>query len=174
MSKHKYINYFVSFMSLAIVFYYFFNSYSKTIKDQEDIIEDFTVSWNQEQEILNKITNIENRIFKRDSFDGDFISLEDCEKGSQLAIKDAKNKIYKLYTFGLPMIPTTEEYRFERYYEDLLKSKYGISTEHLGCTVSKEMECYRNKMEGLIKVEFGATIFEQTRKEARALFKKHD
>lgn len=144
MTKHKYINYFVSFMSLVIVFYYFFNSYLITIKDQEDSIEDFTVSWNQEEEILNKIINIENRIFKGDSFGDDFISLENCKKGSELAIKDAKNKIYKLYIFGAPMIPMAEEYRFEIYYEDLLKSKYGISTKHFGCTVSTEMECYRN------------------------------
>lgn len=161
-------------MSLAIVFYYFFNSYSKTIKDQEDIIEDFTVSWCQEEEILNKIINIENRIFKGDSFGDDFISLENCEKGSELAIKDAKNKIYKLYAFGAPIIPMAVEYRFESCYKDLLKTKYGISTEHHGCIVSTEMECYRSKMEELIKIEFGETIFDQTRKEARALFKKKD
>ena len=175
MVKHKYINYFITFMSLAIVFYYFVNSFSKSIKNQEDVIEEFTISGYQEEGILDRIKNIENKIFKRDSSGDDFISLENCEKGNELAIKDAKNKIYKLYTFGVAMIPMSEKYRFERYYEDLLKSKYGISTEHLGCIVPlPEEKCYLNKMEELIKIEFGETIFEQTRKEARVQFKKQD
>lgn len=174
MSKHKYINYFVTFMSLAIVFYCFFTLSSKSIKNQEDIIKEFTVSENQEEGIFNRIKNTENRIFKRYSFGEDFTQLESCEKGSELAIKDAKNKIYKLYTFGTQMTHMAEESRFIGFYEGFLKSEYGISTVDLGGIVSLEAECYSNKMEELIKIEFGETIFEQARKEARLLFKKQD
>lgn len=135
MSKHKYINYFITFMSLAIVFYYFANSISKSIKNQEDVIEEFTISVYQEDGILDRIKNIENRIFKRYYLDKDSTQLENCEKGRKIAIKDAKNKTYKLHTFGSKMAPITEKIRFDGFYEGFLKSKYGISTEHFDCIV---------------------------------------
>ena len=174
MSNHKYINYFITFISLTIVFYYFFNSFSKSIKNHKDISEEITVSENMEKGIFNRIKNIENRLFEKYSLGKNFTQLESCENGSELAIKDAKNKIYKLYAFGAQMIPTTEESRFIDFYEYFLKSEYGISTAHLGSIVTPKAECYSNKMEELIKTEFGETFFEQAKKEAKELFKKKD
>ncbi len=171
MSKHKCINYFITFISLAIVFYYFSISFSKTLKDQKEILETSCHVENKSGGIPNKIKKIENKISKWYSLRKDSTQLGGCETGIKQAMKNAGNKIYKLYTFGAIMLPMAEESKFNRFYENLLKSNYGISTEHLGCIVSPGTECYSIKMEDLIKIEFGAEIFDQTREKAIILFK---
>tara|TARA_R110002049_G_C8754343_1_gene528244 strand:- start:73 stop:489 length:417 start_codon:yes stop_codon:yes gene_type:complete len=101
----------------------------------------------------------------------DSIFFGNCQSGTERAIKDAKNKIYKSYSYGL-IVRTKDEWEFSKFYEKYMKSKYGILIKDGGCVVTSESKCYTKKMKELILAEFGTEIFERTRKEAKKLYNK--
>lgn len=101
----------------------------------------------------------------------DSVFIGNCESGTQRAIKDAKNKNYKSYSYGL-VIMTKSEWEFTEYYQKYMKAKYGILIKNGGCVILGDSGCYSKTMEALIQKEFGVDIFERTKKEARILFNK--
>ena len=101
----------------------------------------------------------------------DSIFYGNCESGTERAIKDVENKIYKSYSYGL-IVRTKDEWNFSEFYEKYMKSKYGILIKDGGCLITAESKCYTKKMKELILAEFGTDIFERTRKEAEKLYNK--
>lgn len=92
-----------------------------------------------------------------------------CEKGTQQAIEDAKNKEYKLISYGLLVF---EDWEFEEFYWQYMEQQYGIKMGAGGCMVTPQGLCYANTMKQLIVEEFGANIFEKGREEAKEAYKK--
>lgn len=99
------------------------------------------------------------------------IGFGSCEDGIERAIKDAKNKKYRSYSYGL-IVRTEEQWKFNTFYEKYMKSKYGILVKDGGCVITPENKCYSRKMKALIKAEFGTNIFERALAEAKELYSK--
>ena len=93
-----------------------------------------------------------------------------CENGTDKAIEDFNNGIYKVYSFGL--LANIEDYGFNDYYEDYVFKKYGVLFSHRGCVVMSNDECYSNKMEELLYQKYGKDMFDIARKEAGLAFKQ--
>lgn len=91
-----------------------------------------------------------------------------CEYGTNNAIYDANKGIYKMYSYGLPLI---ENWDFEGFYEAFILEKYGIQTGNIGCIVTEDSKCYQTKMKELIDLKFGNNIFERAYSEAQAAYK---
>jgi len=122
------------------------------------LIFTFALSHSQSEKENNRIEN-------------DSIFYGNCESGTKRAIKDAENKLYKSYSYGL-ILRTKEESEFSEFYQKYMKSKYGILIKDGGCVRSDDSKCYSKKMKEFIKKEFGNDVFERTLKEAKELYKK--
>lgn len=91
-----------------------------------------------------------------------------CEYGTNNAINDAKKGIYKMYSYGLPLI---DNWEFERFYEAFILDKYGIETRNMGCVIYPNAKCYQTKMSELIDLKFGTNIFDKAYSEAQEAYK---
>jgi len=92
-----------------------------------------------------------------------------CETGTEQAIQDANNGIYKSITYG--MIASTD-WDFDKFYWAYVKDKYNVILGTGGCVVTPEIICYTRKMKEIIFQDFGDDFFEKSKKEALNLYSK--
>lgn len=97
--------------------------------------------------------------------------IQSCDKGTQQAIEDAKNNIYKYFSYGL-IFRSEADLEFNGFYKKHMKSKYGIVLGNAGCVITAESKCYKEKIVELIQNKFGDKIFEISRQEALKLFEQ--
>ncbi|NNT72145.1 hypothetical protein HKT18_07965 [Flavobacterium sp. IMCC34852] len=83
------------------------------------------------------------------------------------AAKDFSQGYYYCESFGLKAEFDTE---FTKFYDNYIKTKYGIIYGNGGCIVDDFRKCYSEKMENLIVEKFGKDIFERALKEAKDLY----
>ena len=93
-----------------------------------------------------------------------------CEDGIQRAETEVSKRKFTNYRFGLIVYRTGEDFEFQKYYSNYMKTKYGIIVMDAGCIVSEESKCYTKRMRELVLEEFGPSIFERSKEEARKLF----
>ena len=92
-----------------------------------------------------------------------------CETGTEQAIQDANNGIYKSITYGLV---GSIDWDFDKFYWAYTKDKYNVILGTGGCVVTPEIMCYTRKMKEIILQEIGDDFFEKSKKEARKLYGK--
>ncbi|WP_055437555.1 hypothetical protein [Lacinutrix algicola] len=103
----------------------------------------------------------------------DSIFIGNCESGTKRAIKDAENKIYNSYSYGLK-IKKEDDWKFDEFYEKYMESKYGILIIDGGCLITPDSKCYTDKMKEIITAEFGSDIFKKSREEAKTIYNKRE
>ncbi len=92
-----------------------------------------------------------------------------CESGTEQAIKDASNGIYKSITYGLV---ASTDWDFDKFYWNFAKEKYNIILGTGGCVINDEILCYSRKMKELIDEKFGEGFLDNVKKEARLAYGK--
>ena len=92
-----------------------------------------------------------------------------CEKGTEKAKTDFSNGNYNCYSYGLVIQSNPD---FSAYYDNYLKTKYGINIENKGCVITDFSRCYSETMEKLVYEKFGSDIFEKSLKEAKKIYNK--
>ena len=95
-----------------------------------------------------------------------------CEKGEELAIRDYKLGVYKIFNFGLPVMSEIE-WDYSDFYKEYLMDNYNIQSKHLGCVMYETAVCYSNKMKDLIENKNGDDYFEKINKEAKVLYNSY-
>ncbi len=92
-----------------------------------------------------------------------------CEKGSQHALKDFKNKKYSLQILG-----QEADKDFDPVLVAYAKSEFSIRVTGSGCMVTPETNCYSRTMRAKVFKKFGSDIETRIRNGALSVFKKSD
>ena len=92
-----------------------------------------------------------------------------CETGTEQAIQDTNNGVYKYITYGLV---ASTDWDFDKFYWAYVKDEYNVIFGTGGCVVTPEIVCYTRKMKEIILQDFGDNFFEKSKKEARNLYSK--
>lgn len=119
-------------------------------------------------------SQIENKMITKDTLVWKTIHYS-CEQGTKDAETDFSNGIYNSYSYGwAPVISTTDNEEFSKFYVNYVREKYAINIEHKGCIVTQQSECYSKTMEKLISKKFGKNIYKRAHKEAEKLFAQNN
>ena len=94
------------------------------------------------------------------------IALKTCKNGIEHARIDFENGKYNTFSNSLRWL-SKEDWGFQNFYREYMKSEYGIHIKVSSCIVTNESICYSNTMQKMILKKFGDDIFEKSRVKAK-------